>query len=231
MLKVILFDIDNTLLSFDDYVRETMKTGFRKFGLPDYEEEMFPVFTKINNSLWEAIERQELTFDELQLIRWNRIFEALQMKADGIAFEAYFKNCLYESAIPVPGALELLSALKDKYQLFTASNGPYEQQIHRMQISGMDSFFSAHFISEDIGASKPSEEFFQECFRRINEITGTAIEKEEMLIIGDSLSSDIAGGKKAGIRTCFYNPKGKEIPDVLQPDYTVQTLAEIRELL
>lgn len=231
MLKVILFDIDNTLLSFDDYVRETMKTGFEKFGLPEYREEMFPVFTRINNSLWEAIEKQELTFDELQRIRWNRIFEALHMEADGIAFEGYFRDCLYESAIPVPGAPELLTAIKNKYLLFTASNGPYAQQIHRMQISGMDSCFTAHFISEDIGASKPSEEFFNECFRRICEISGTGIEKEEMLIIGDSLTSDIAGGKNAGIKTCFYNPKGKEIPASSAPDVSVSTLAELQAML
>ena len=100
MLKVVLFDIDNTLLSFDGYVKESMKTGFKKFGIGPYEDEMFPVFNKINSSLWQLLEKGELDFDELQKIRWNLIFERLGISADGIAFEKYFRECLFESAIP-----------------------------------------------------------------------------------------------------------------------------------
>lgn len=100
MLKVILFDIDNTLLSFNAYAKESMKSGFEKFEIGTYEDRMFSVFNQINTDLWQLIEKGKLDFKELQKKRWNMIFEYLGISADGIAFEKYFQECLFESAIP-----------------------------------------------------------------------------------------------------------------------------------
>ena len=101
MLKVILFDIDNTILSFDEYVKESMKNGFRKFEIGIYEDDMFNIFNQVNTGLWHAIEKGELDFEGLKKIRWNMIFERLGISADGEAFEKYFRECLFESAIPM----------------------------------------------------------------------------------------------------------------------------------
>mgnify|MGYP000682470637 FL=1 len=75
-MKAIFIDIDNTLLDFDEYVRTTMAEGFAHFGLPAYQPEMYHVFTTENNKLWRQIEEGTLTFEELQKVRWNRIFAA-----------------------------------------------------------------------------------------------------------------------------------------------------------
>ncbi|MBQ8784361.1 MAG: YjjG family noncanonical pyrimidine nucleotidase [Clostridia bacterium] len=231
MLKVILFDIDNTLLSFDEYVKESMKIGFEKFGIGKYEDYMFSVFTNINSSLWRSIENGELSFEELQKIRWNKIFEHLGISADGVAFEKYFQECLCESAIPINGASELLESLSGKYTLGVASNGPYFQQVNRLRICGMLHYFSHLFISEEIGSSKPSSEFFNTCIDRLNSKADKIIKPCEIMIIGDSLSSDMAGGIRCGMKTCFYNPHSKPVPRELKLNYTVTSLKEIANIL
>ncbi len=231
MLKVILFDIDNTLLSFDEYVKETMKSGFKKFEIGTYEDGMFSVFNQINTGLWQLIEKGKMDFKELQKKRWNMIFESLGISADGVVFEKYFRDCLLESAIPENGALELLEYLHGKYTLCVASNGPYIQQVNRLKISGMLPYFSELFISEEIGSSKPSEEFFNTCINRLNSKTEQKIQPCEIMIIGDSLSSDMTGGIQFGMQTCLYNPDKKTIPCGMKLNYNVASLKEIENIL
>ncbi len=204
MLQAIFFDIDNTLLSFDEYVRHTMQEGFSHFGLKSYEPWMFDAFTRVNNGLWRRIEDGSLSFEELTRIRWNQVFEVLGITFDGPTFETYFRSALYDSAIPEPGARELLTSLKGKYLLYAASNGPFEQQIHRLQIAGMYELFDDVFISEKVGAAKPAKAFFDYAFAKINAKRNVPLMPEECMMIGDSLTSDIAGGLAYGMRCCLY---------------------------
>lgn len=205
-MKAIFIDIDNTLLDFDAYVKDGMRRGFAEYGLPEYEPYMYDIFKNVNDKLWHDIELGRITFTELKKIRWNRVFEALGFEADGVSFEQYFRDQLRESAIPVHGAYELLEALSGRCILCTASNGPYEQQMHRMELADMSRFFEHHFISEDLGASKPSREFYDAAFARLNEGRSTEdrIMPEETLMLGDSLTSDMTGGLNYGMKTCWY---------------------------
>lgn len=231
MTKVILLDIDDTLLSFQQYVKESMKSGFEVFGIGPYREEMYDTFQEINTRLWQELEQGVLSFEELKKIRWNLIFKALGIRADGVAFEAYFRDCLFDSAIPVEGAMELLKALKEKYVLCAASNGPYHQQVNRLKRGGMLSYFSHLFISEEMGCAKPSKEYFDICLKRLNEGQGDLVLPEDVMIVGDSLSSDIAGGIASGFRTLYYNPSRRELPHGICPDYTVEHLKQIVGIL
>lgn len=231
MLKVILFDIDNTLLSFDEYVRDSMRRGFQKFGIGTYEDAMFSVFHKINSKLWRSIEEGKITFEELQEIRWNKIFDALGLSADGVLFERYFRECLFDSAIPESGATEILEYLHGKYTLCVASNGPYKQQVNRLKVGGMLPYFSELFISEEIGFSKPSEEFFNTCIERLNKKSAFPILPSEILIIGDSLTSDMAGGIQCGMQTCLYDPDKKALPPEMKINYVISSLQELKSIL
>ena len=231
MIKAVLFDIDNTLLSFDGYVKEAMKNGFKGFGLCEYTDDMFDVFNETNNKLWQSIEKGELDFETLKKIRWNLIFERLGISADGIAFEKFFREYLFESAIVIDGAKKLLDYLRGKYLLCVASTGPFHQQVNRLKNGGLYDYFSHLFISEEIGFSKPSKQFFDTCIERLNASSSQKILPEEILIIGDSLSSDMLGGINAGIQTCFYNPKSTVLPPDTAVNYTVSSLAEIKNIL
>ena len=228
-MKLILIDIDNTLLDFDAYIRQTMEEGFAHFGLRPYEPWMYDVFHRENNKLWRQIEEGTLTFPELEKIRWNKVFAALDITFDGTVFEKYFRTALHESAIPVEGAKELLETLHSRYTLAAASNGPYEQQLHRLEIGGMKPYFDHFFISERAGAAKPAPAFFDYAFRALNQDRTDPILPQETLIIGDSLTSDIAGGLQYGMKTCYYRRPGAPAAPA-GVDYTVTALSQIPAL-
>jgi 2-haloacid dehalogenase len=123
------------------------------------------------------------------------------------------------------GAESLLAELSTKYDLYLMSNGTAAVQDRRIAASGIDKYFKGIFISEKVGYNKPSREFFDLCFKQIPDFS-----KDESIIIGDSLSSDIQGGINAGILTCHYNPSG-EMSDSPRPNYTIKTLEELPLLL
>lgn len=230
MIKVVFLDIDNTLLSFSGYVREAMKDGFDRFGLPPYTEAMYPVFERINNGLWEQIEQGTLSFEELKKIRWNMIFNDLGITFDGRVFEEYFREKLFDSAVPEPGAKDLLEYLCRRYVLCVVSNGPYEQQINRLRVGGLYDYFFRFFTSSEVGAQKPTPAFFEYCFRELRENGFPELSPEEVMIIGDSVSADIVGGKAYGLKTCLYR-NAEDEKSVPQADHIVTDLVEIKEIL
>lgn len=235
MIKAVLFDVDNTLLDFDAYVRESIKNGFREFGLGDYDDTMFDTFTEINNRLWRQIEQGSITYSALYANRWNLIFEALGVSFDGERFETYFREQLFDNAIPIDGAIKILRYLEGRYLLCVASNGPYEQQLNRLKVGGMLPFFSKCFISEKIGASKPSKAFFLHALSEINaelEKRGeAALNPKEILMVGDSLTSDIAGALGVGFQTCFFDKHQKGETGDLPIDHVIGKLEELSSFL
>ena len=117
----------------------------------------------------------------------------------------------------------MLEYLKDKYTLCVASNGPYEQQLHRLEIGGIKSYFSHFFISEKIGVSKPAKEFFDYALEELKQDPSTC------MIIGDSLTSDMQGGLNSHMHTCFYQRKETEVPDTIE--HTITDLLQMKEIL
>lgn len=232
--KAVLIDIDNTLLDFDAYVKSTLKNGFEHFGIGPYEDWMYDAFHEENDKLWKALERQEITFDYIKQNRFNAVFKRLGKSFDGPTFEKYFREGIYECAIPVQGARELLQYLHGKTLVCSASNGPYEQQLHRLEICGFSEFIDYNFISEGLGFSKPTVEFFDAALDMIARDANQRIMPQECLMIGDSLTSDIAGGINCGMTTCFFDKKGCGLPEGLAkektPDFVVKNLMDIVRL-
>jgi len=163
-------------------------------------------------------------------VRWNMVFEKLGIDFDGVAFETYFRDCLHTNAIPENGAIEILEYLASKYVLCTASNGPYDQQINRLRVGKMYNYFKYFFISSKIGAQKPAKEFFDRCFMEIRKEM-PSIKPEETVIIGDSLTSDMAGGIQYGMQTCFYNKNGISQEKLAGVTYSVSNLLEIKDFM
>lgn len=235
MVRAVLFDIDNTLLDFDACVKGALREGFEKFGLGAYDESMFPVFVRINSEMWRELEQGRLSYDELWQNRFMRVFSALGVAFDGCVFEEYFRNYLFCSAIPVAHAADILAYLKGRYMLCVASNGPYAQQVNRLRLGGMLAYFSKLFISEQVGASKPSELFFAHCMSEMNAERRRRGEQElqpgEIIMIGDSLSSDMAGAAAYGMQTCFFcRDEGFRAGDMAM-DHVIHSLDEIRSFL
>lgn len=222
MLKLILFDIDDTLLDFTACSRESTRLACKSMGVP-FSDTLFSAFLRINPVLWREIEQGKRTKEALYAERWNLIFEAVGMKVDGPKFELLFHDFLAESAEKVPGALETVQALAKWYPLGAASNGWSGQQRRRMEKSGLAPYFSHWFFSEDIGAAKPSRAFFDAVMKEL-----PGISPEEILLVGDSLTADISGAKQYGIRTCWFNPGRKPDPEKLA-DHEIHELGELLE--
>lgn len=231
MIKVVFIDIDNTIFSFSEFAKKAMHDGFEKYGLKPYTDEMFPIFEEINNELWRCIEQNKLTLQQLRKIRWNRIFEKIGIAFDGTIFESYFCAEFRKSAIFEPHALDLINYLRTRYVLCVASNGPYEQQYNRLKIGGIDSYFSHFFISSAIGAEKPDKAYFDYCFAELRNNRNEGLKPEETIIIGDSLTSDIAGGRSYGMKTCYYRKEKKCESDCAWADYIVTDLSDIMKFM
>ena len=142
-----------------------------------------------------------------------------------IVFEKYFRAALFDSAIHIEGATEILEYLNGRYILGVASNGPYEQQINRLIRGNMHHYFSHYFISEKIGYSKPSKEFFNHCLGALK------LPPSEILMIGDTLSSDMAGAIASGFKSCFFDKYASGKAKDFKIDYEITSLDEIKKFL
>jgi len=218
MIKAILIDLDNTLLDFDKCAEFAMKTGFEKIGF-EYKPDMFHTFTQTNNFLWSQVEKGTLTKSELRKKRWNMIFEKLGKTYDGESFEKEFETLLSQNGETVDGAQEILKYLCEKYTVYIVTNGFYDIQKKRIKAAGLDGYADELIVSQSIGFSKPSHEFFDYCMKKL------ALKKEEVLVIGDSLLADIKGGKDYGLHTCWFNFTGSE--DKSCAEFSVKKLHEL----
>ncbi|MBQ6019032.1 MAG: HAD-IA family hydrolase [Clostridia bacterium] len=223
-LDTVFLDIDNTLLDFRKGALQSIRDGFEAFGLT-YTDDVGEAFFRINNALWRQIEAGSLTRERLHEIRWNTIFADRGITADGPAFEAAFRRGINENAVPVDGARELLDFLKTGFRVFAASNADFAQQEYRLNKAGLLPYFDGLFVSDRIGAPKPSRAFFETCIRLAN------TPAERILMIGDSPAADIAGAAACGLATCLYAPDGFVPADGIRPDLTVSSLVEIKNCL
>lgn len=226
MIRTVFLDLDDTILDFQKSERVAIRKTFEILGVP-HSPEVIERYIEINVSLWQALERGELTRDGVLHGRFERLYGEL-----GITRSAKESQLLYQSLLAkeydfLPGGKELLLALKEsgRYRLYMATNGIPEVQEPRIEKSGVGEFFDGVFISERIGYQKPDKRFFDACFERIE-----GFKKEEAIIVGDSLSSDIKGGINAGILTCHFNPKDKPYSKI-KPDYKIKNLSELIPLL
>ncbi len=231
MIKAVFIDIDDTLLDFDAYVRTSIRDGFSVYGLGEYTEETYQTFRRENTKIWHELEKGTITFEQLLNTRFTRVFAALGIEFDGPTFETYFRGRLFDSAIPVEGAMEALTYLKKRYPLYAASNGPCEQQKNRLRVGGMFDFFEDCFISEQIGHSKPSKEYFDYCLQKLNEGREIPILPSEIIMIGDSLTSDMDGAIGSGLVSCFFDKKKSGQTGGRKVDYVITSLSEIPSIL
>lgn len=226
MIKYVLLDIDDTLLDFGKAEAAAIKKTFERIGIPATDE-VIARYSEINNAQWSALERGELTRQQVLVRRFDILFEELGIT--GVPSEmaqASYEYLLGIGHYFIDGAVELLEALKDKYELYIVSNGTACVQDSRLASAGIAPYFKDIFISERIGADKPSREFFDRAFSRIE-----GFEREKAIIVGDRLSSDILGGINAGISTCWFNPKRLPPDPDIPADYEIHALNELPELL
>ncbi len=221
----ILLDVDGTLLDFNRSEELGIKKLLEHFGFPPLPE-YADAYHRINESYWRAFERGEIAKEQLVTERFVRFFESMGKRADGREAENFYRACLDGTAFLVEGALELCGWLKERYALYIVTNGTSSTQYKRLALSGIDKYVKDVFVSEDAGSQKPQRAYFDYCFARM-----PGIKPGRMLLIGDSLSSDIRGGLGAGCRVCWFNPQGAPLPEDIHPDYVVEKLSQVKDIL
>ena len=220
----IYFDLDNTLLDFNKTEYKAIIKLLNKHSLPATDE-VAHSYSKINQSFWEAFERGDIKKEEIFEGRFKKLLEYLNEQRDtAIMAEDYFEF-LAEGHDVVDGAFEILWYLKERgYKLCATTNGVAKTQYKRIKESGLEKYFDGIFVSENAGHQKPEREYFDYVLENSEEKN-----RDNILIIGDSQSSDILGGINSGIDTCFYNPKHKkaEYPSAFE----ISSLLELKEIL
>lgn len=223
--RTIFLDLDDTILDFGAAERVAISKTFRDIGL-EPTDALLARYRTLNEAQWEAFERGELTREQVLLRRFELLFAELGLDYDVQATEDRYRGYLGQGHFFVDGAPELLAYLAPKYDLYLASNGVADTQYSRLASAGISHYFKAIFISETTGYHKPERAYFDYCFARIADF-----DPARALMIGDSLTSDILGGRNAGIRTCWFNPRRKPRNPAILPDFEVHRLDELRNIL
>jgi len=189
-------------------------------------EEVRSRYSIINKAHWERLERKELTREEVLVGRFEVLFREYGIEADPVKCARTYEDFLSVGHYFLPGAEEALEQLSKKYKLYLASNGTAKVQAGRLKSANISHYFEKIFVSQQIGANKPSLEYFSRCFAQIPDF-----DPKKAMIVGDSLTSDILGGKNAGIATCWVNPKGAPARADICPDYEIAALSQLEDLL
>jgi putative hydrolase of the HAD superfamily len=223
--EVILLDIDETLFDFKKAERFALEKTMNHCNI-DYNDKNLSIYRRINDNIWQELEKGLISADNLKLERPRRFFNELGLSANPKEFRDTYLNLLGEGAFLFDESIELLSYLSNKYRLCVITNGLSDVQNRRLDKAAIREHFEHIVISEDIGFAKPDSKIFEHTL----EILGHK-NKNSVLMIGDSLKSDIQGGINAGIDTCWYNPSKNINNTNIIPTYEVHNLLDIKNII
>lgn len=222
--KILLFDLDDTLLDFGANEKDSLSKLFAQHGYV-FSEELFEIYNSVNKQLWTDYENGKITLEGVVSSRFSKTMLRLGKVVDGIEWESLYREFLGNGCQHMEGALEVCQNLSVHHRLFVITNGITKTQIKRLKQSGLYEFFEDIFDSQSIGFQKPSKEFFNYVISHIKDF---AI--KEALVIGDSLNTDIKGGLLSGIDTCWVNRNSQKSSAEIQSTYTIKSLVELYDI-
>lgn len=225
MITTLFWDIDDTLLDFKRGEAAAIRRTLEHIGIVPTDA-VVRLYSEINDGLWKRLERGEVTREQILIGRFAQLFSALGVNGDAPMTQKLYFSYLGEQHDFVDGAKDVLDALHGTYPMYAVSNGTTVIQNKRLFASGLDRYFDRVFLSQEIGADKPSAAFFDACFADLPDVR-----RGQVLIIGDSLTSDMRGGEAAGLQTCWFNPRRKENDLGVRIDFEIAALAELLPLL
>ncbi len=225
MYKAILWDIDGTLLNFLKSENAAIKECFRICGIGECTDEMVTVYSEINDGYWRMLECGKIEKPVLFLRRFEDFFKRYGIRCDAAEFNLLYQKTLGNHIFFNDNSYELVKSLKGKVRQYAVTNGSFTAQDRKLRKSGLDGLLDGIFISDTVGAEKPSAEYFDRVFSQIPE------SREEVILVGDSLTSDIRGANNAGIACCWYSPEQRPLPEELRIDYVINDLNRINDIL
>ena len=222
----ILFDADNTLLDFDAAESKALADTLRAYGIePDVET--VQTYRTINEELWHQLEKGQIRREKLMAERFTRFLKAVNAAGSGVEMNRFYLEQLSTHPdLAAPNVLDVLRELSEVATLAVVTNGFEKVQTRRTAESGILDYVEDVFVSEKMDSEKPNRKIFDAALRALG-----VENREHVLMVGDSLSSDIQGGVNAGLDTCWYNPGHAENPGKVCPTYEIASLEELYPLV
>ena len=217
----LLLDLDGTVLDFEASQRQALRTTIEALGV-DWDDEHARTYARINALLWEAYERREIEATALRSTRWRQFLEALEVEADPDDVGTDYLAIFAAGAHLIEGAAEAVAALAERVTIVAVTNGFGDVQHERLERTGLDQYLAGVVVSDEVGAAKPQQRIFDVAF----EVAGHP-PRDRVAIVGDSLTSDVAGGRAYGITTIWINPDGADHAPHPAPDLTITHLGEL----
>ena len=224
-LELILFDADGTLFDYDKAEAYALKNAFDSTKIP-YQKEFIDDYKIINSKLWLKFEKGLISPSKIRVERFDLLFDKLKIETDTVSFGDIYLDFFAEAGFLIDGAEDIVNKISSLSTTAIITNGLSIVQRSRFSKAPIMSQFKDVIISEEVGVAKPNPEIFEITFEKLNHKN-----KNTTLIIGDSLTSDIQGGVNFGITTCWFNPKKLANNSDLTPDYEIQTLDELMEIV
>lgn len=224
--RYLLFDADDTLFNFDAGSRNAFREAMAMQGLSASDED-YDRYAAINLALWKQFEKGEIEKETILTKRFRDYTARYGIPADPDRLNEAYKAAIAKQNVLMPHALEVLTELRRRgYRLFIITNGDAAIQHKRLSASPITPLIEKVFISEEIGAAKPSSDFFKAVEQGVK-----GFDKALALVIGDSESSDMLGAQNAGIDACYFSPSDRPLPDGITAKYRINTLPELLTLL
>ena len=220
----LLFDADGTLFDYDRAEAAALQATFAALGHP-FAASYLTEYRRVNHAIWSEFEQGQIDQVTLRTRRFELLLAAINLPADAHAFSANYLRHLAAGIYLMAGAEETVKLLVQHFNLAVITNGLADVQRPRFARSAIYPYIQQIIISEEVGAAKPDPAIFDIAFARMGRPA-----KNEVLIIGDSLSSDIQGGVNYGLDTCWFNPTGQPNGS-LKPTFEIKMLTELPEIL
>jgi 2-haloacid dehalogenase len=223
--KQIFIDADDTLFDYQLAEQFALERSFKEYGFM-FNNDILENYSTINARLWKEIENARIDIETLKIERFRLLFDMHGINCSGQSFSRSYLRWLSKASFLIDDAEQVCEYLSKKYDVIIITNGVKDVQLPRLANSMIKPYVKNIVISEDAKSSKPDIGIFEYA----SVLTGYK-DKDGMLIIGDSLSSDIIGGINYGIDTCWFNPKHIENQGDIKPDHEISKLIEIKNIL
>ena len=224
--QVILFDADGTLFDYDRAERMAFTRSCDHYGVGYDPDVHLPLYRRLNAALWRELEQGNITPHALKSERFRQLFEIMEADVDPEAFGQTYLEFLGEGDYLLDGAEQVVRRLARTVPLGIVTNGLSRVQRKRFSTTPIADCFRTIVISDEIGSKKPDPRIFEIALHAFPDAP-----RRSVLMVGDSLTSDIAGGAAFGIDTCWYNPDGVRNESEHTPTHQIRTLAELETLL
>ena len=223
--EYLFFDADNTLWDFNLSEKFALFKVITENKI-EYDPQHLEAYHRVKKACWHNFENGNLSAADLKSKRFELFCNEFDFKIDAEQMGKSYLQYLSSTDFMIPGALSLLDRFARRHKLVLVTNGIKEVQRRRISNTGLERYFESIVISDEIGVAKPHTDFFDFAFEQVG-----SPGKEEVLMIGDSLNSDIRGGNNYGITTCWFNPEGAEVNPEILASFEITKLQELIELV